>query len=317
MTKYIILKSFEGFADRMQVLLYAIKYSLKTGRILVIDWTDKDWAHNPEYDFYYYFNLKNLNNNYLTLNEFHKEFNNFEIIDTYDIMPYVWIDNLFKSPDRYIYGEKYILKNKNKILKKIIKGVSKDFQHKIVVLSGVKYRRFNYNDFKKHISFTEIVRNNIESHPFYKKIIYKNIDYIVVHLRGGDRMVSEDKNKLFFNGSCNNDEYLLNLKQKLIKAINNHNAANILILSDTTFLINAFINNINDLKIKIYTTDNYKINRVNGLHKLGKDEIPISKRDLNIQMLIDFYFMTNARKIISDNISLFSSLSKKVKLKLE
>ena len=45
--RVVILKGAEGFADRMQCLMQAIRYASATCRTLVVDWRDEDWSHDP------------------------------------------------------------------------------------------------------------------------------------------------------------------------------------------------------------------------------------------------------------------------------
>ena len=58
--KYVLLKGVEGFADRLQCLLQVIDYAKKTGRILVLDWRDADWQHDPLECLWNYFTLNGL-----------------------------------------------------------------------------------------------------------------------------------------------------------------------------------------------------------------------------------------------------------------
>ena len=45
--KFVVLKGSEGFADRTQCLMQAMSYARATSRILVVDWRDEDWVHDP------------------------------------------------------------------------------------------------------------------------------------------------------------------------------------------------------------------------------------------------------------------------------
>jgi len=63
--KFILFKGKEGFADRLQCLLQAIKYALATNRILVIDWRDEDWSHDINQPINTYFDLKGVKNMYI------------------------------------------------------------------------------------------------------------------------------------------------------------------------------------------------------------------------------------------------------------
>jgi hypothetical protein len=55
-------------------------------------------------------------------------------------------------------------------------------------------------------------------------------------------------------------------------------------------------------------TDNYKQDNYEGLHLVNT----ISKLQRNIEMLTDFYFMSNAGEVINDNISIFSNVARKI-----
>lgn len=60
--KFAVLKGMEGFGDRLQCLLQAIRYATATGRVLVVDWRDSDWAHDKRLNFEHYFKFIGLTN---------------------------------------------------------------------------------------------------------------------------------------------------------------------------------------------------------------------------------------------------------------
>lgn len=45
--RVVVLKGAEGFADRSQCLMQAMRYARATNRTLVVDWRDEDWVHDP------------------------------------------------------------------------------------------------------------------------------------------------------------------------------------------------------------------------------------------------------------------------------
>ena len=51
MKKYILLKGYEGFGDRLENLLQTISYCRKTNRVLVVDWSDYMWTNDLNYGF--------------------------------------------------------------------------------------------------------------------------------------------------------------------------------------------------------------------------------------------------------------------------
>lgn len=303
--KFVIFKGIEGFCDRLQCLLYVMMYSKKTGRILVIDWTDREWCHNKELDFSHYFYLKDIN--YLPLKSFLNLYciflkNNIEL----SIYPKVWEKKLFLV-NQNIYEKSYLLLNdENAILTDINEKRIPDFEQDIVVYSGVKKRDFTYSLFYEHFRIKKFILERIYQHSFYKKIISNQKPYICVHLRGGDRMV-KDVTSIYFNNSYNIESYLDDIENKI-----NFNLRDVLIISDSQKLINKFIKRNNNRNLKFYTTNNYKA--VNGLHKLSKEHAEISKEEINIQMLIDFYFYIKANQQIGDGISLFSKLTARLRL---
>ena len=46
--KFVLFKGVEGFGDRLQCLLYIIEYSIKTNRILIVDWNDIEWCQEKK-----------------------------------------------------------------------------------------------------------------------------------------------------------------------------------------------------------------------------------------------------------------------------
>ena len=105
------------------------------------------------------------------------------------------------------------------------------------------------------------------------------------------------------NNSILEDKYIDNLLQEL-----DNEYKNILLVSDTTNLLDKCYLKLKDTSYTIFMTNNMKQNTNEGLHK-RKD---ISKLKLNKEMIIDFYFMIQADKIINDNNSAFSNICKKI-----
>ena len=333
-SKFLLFKGYCGFCDRLQCLLEIFKYCEITKRILVIDWNDIEWALD-EKGFDYYFYLENID--YMILEDFKK------IYDIYNknkiklsIYPTIWGKNLFEkiSLDNIYNTEFDLSQTNNCIINDIINGKN-DYHQNIIVYNSCFVRKFNYDNlFEKYFRIQNFILEKIYKHYFYINIISKNIDYICIHLRGGDKMVNIE-NKVHYNGSINPDTYIDNIIDKLEnynKKLENNfennsennlknnsennlkNNKNILIISDTQILIEKCILKLKDYNI--YTTNNFKNNLNKGLHKLKNDELKkykITKEELNIEMIIDFYFMVHSKKIINDDISFFSNLAKNIK----
>ena len=297
--KYLIFKSFNGFGDRLQCLLYAMNYCLITQRILVIDWTDDTWSTNDKYDFDYYFTLKDILT--MKLNDFKTLYNDNQTLTVY---PKFWKNNVFTKNITNLNDT--CLQNQNTILNNICQNKSDDFKEDIIIYTGYRYRYYYYYLFSKHFVFNDIILNDIYQTDFYKNIISKNINYCVIHLRGGDRMIeSDDSNSILWdNNSIHENEYV----DALIQQVDN-SYQTILLLSDTISLIDNCYSKLKDDKsYTIYMTNNTKQNNNEGLHK-QKD---FSKLQINLEMLADFYFMVKADKIINDDSSTFSNVCKQI-----
>ena len=295
--RYLIYKSFNGFGDRIQCLLYAINYCIHTSRILIIDWTDKIWCDNEGYDFDYYFEIKGLNT--IKVRDFKKLYH--ENKNNFSVFPVIWKNNIFTNDIKD--SNDLVLQNQNTILNKIAKKKSNDFIEDIIVYTGCRTRYIYYKLFQNHFIFKNVILNEIYKTKFYKNIISKNISYCVIHLRGGDRMINGDHhNILWDNNSINHEEYIDNLINQIDNKYNN-----ILLLSDTSSLIHKCSRKL-EKSYSVYMTDNYKQDNYEGLHLVNT----ISKFKRNIEMLTDFYFMSNAAKVINDNISIFSNVARKI-----
>jgi hypothetical protein len=298
--KYLIYKSFNGFGDRIQCLLYVINYCLYANRILIIDWTDKVWCDNEDYDFDYYFEIKGINT--IKERDFKKIYYKYK--NNFSVFPVIWKENIFTNQ---IFDINHVvLQNQNTILNKIAKQKSYDFEEDIVVYTGCRTRYFHYKLFAKHFIFNNFILNEIYKTDFYKNIISKKINYCVIHLRGGDRMINngDDTNILWDNNSINQGEYIDNLIKQLDNKYNN-----ILLLSDTISLINKCATKLKNKSYSVYMTNNYKQDNNEGLHRINT----ISKLQINIEMITDFYFMMKSNQIINDNISIFSNVAKKIR----
>ena len=57
--KYLVVKGWLGFGDRMECLQMAVKFALDNNLQIYVDWRDSMWTHGTE-DFYTYFKLENI-----------------------------------------------------------------------------------------------------------------------------------------------------------------------------------------------------------------------------------------------------------------
>lgn len=85
--KYIIVKGFGGLGNRLLTLLNAIAIAKKTGRFLVVDWSDDTYSNTGENSFNFLFDLKNIQ---------FKKIDEMNLKD-YTVWPLIWNNKLHYS----------------------------------------------------------------------------------------------------------------------------------------------------------------------------------------------------------------------------
>lgn len=170
--KYLIVKGWMGFGDRLQCLKMCVEYALKYNLVIYVDWTDSIFSHGSE-SFYSYFDLK---------------MPKFELKDldpNLTVFPACWKDKLDKP-----ITQDFLNTNPPNIN---IGNLTKVYDEDILVYSCIGYRQL-YNNSK---FFTDVFR---VIHPNLLNRIYSRIPLntkIGVHLRGTDRLQNQSKSHRF------------------------------------------------------------------------------------------------------------------------
>ena len=263
--KYLVVKAILGFGDRMECLKLYVDYALKNDLILHIDWTDSTWSHGKE-TFYKYFKFNDLKQiQYIT-----------EIPSNVKIFPTFWQDKLDT-----ILTEDIIRNNVNEIELHKLEG-NYDCDVLVVTSYGIRClyadSSFFYNRFK-------IVDPRISEEVLRRQNAYDLSNKWGLHLRGTDRAKSYDyKVKRFLE---------LN-----IKLVNNGilNGKKCIIVSDDEDYINM-------AKQRYPTFPILSTNTINlgktGTHTLSKDSLGITKDEMNVNLLIDFFTLASCQKVFS------------------
>ena len=160
MKKYLVVKGWEGFADRLQCLSYAVTTSLRYNRILYVDWNDDIWGMG----FYRYFRFDNLD--YIT--------DHTVIPKNATVTPGFWKHKLMLPNNVWVYDEKDRLQ---------FDPITTTEFTDVWVQSGIGYRMYNMPLLCKHLRLNVDIIDSVYSDPY--------VDMPVVHLRGTDRTFSE------------------------------------------------------------------------------------------------------------------------------
>jgi hypothetical protein len=177
--KYLVIKGWLGFGDRLEQLKCGILYALKMNRAIYVDWTDSIMSHGSE-SFYKYFQLVNMP----VIQSLD------EIPEDATVYPSFWKENL-KRPFNQDIMEVHVSmpKHANLDISKDILAL-KDFTEDVVVFSNVGYRLFHDNSEFIANTFRVIDRRIIDKVEERQKK-YNLKQCWGIHLRGTDRFPSK------------------------------------------------------------------------------------------------------------------------------
>ena len=304
-SKFVVLKGAEGFGDRLQCLTQAISYASQTQRILVVDWRDEHWSHDPLLKFSEYFEIKGVKN--IEFNCFIKFF--IENKKSLKVFPEAWGD-VMADPNfiSLISQRAYKLPEKGKIINEISLGIKNDFQEDIVVYPGKGIRNSNYF-LLNCLNPSEKMGKKILEFA-YKNFLYHK-SYDVIHLRGGSkkwlggRVADNSPVKDQHDQWADAYDYM-NPIWNIYKSLNP--SLPLYLISDSSKLINFWQQKYN-CGLAIPNVASKKL-RECGIHKLRPEDLkginsPI-KKEINYECIRDFIIMLNSNFLIGDDVSLFS-----------
>lgn len=297
--KFIVIKSYSGFGDRVEHLLACFKYAVKTERCMVIDWSDHVWCGNEtNKGFDYYFYLKNVN--YMAIDDFKKIFIKNKLNGKkMSVIPSFFEDIMLKRSNEN--DVQYRFADIAQLFREVISNKRKDMDFDILVTTDLDKRNNMGIISIPNLVYKNVIMDFIKKDPNYNFLM--NNKFVSIHLRGSDRSkYTENYRPDLTNYSHNKEEYVC----KLISKIPN-GTENLLILTDSNILYDLFMEKI-DKKYNILETNNVRTSGNVGLH-LEKEE---SKESKNLELLKDFYFMTRSSYVVCDEISRFSLVAHRV-----
>lgn len=312
--RFVVLKGAQGFGDRLQCLLQAIRYAEVSRRHLVIDWRDSDWTHNPEQPLHTFFSLDGIAT--FGLQEFHSYWQ--AHAHQLSVFPSCWAPVLTEpSYPSWIYKEIFHLPDNNASLNDICTHKAADFEADIVVYPGVGKRTFTYSDLNK-LRLSNWATERIQT--FAQASNLTSADYDIVHLRGGSKswcgghVPLQSLNNSIHERWPNQASYLDDLWQSYQQTTANLPPKPLILMSDQTALAEAWQERFDcGRRLPNQAGD---LLRESGIHKLRAEDLQnhpqaISKNELTLESLRDFVLMLHARKVIGDGISLFSRMAER------
>jgi len=262
--KVLIVKGWHGFGDRLESLQMCIHYALEKKRALYVDWTDCIWSRGKE-SFYTYFQLVNV--------PVLKSLD--EIPETATVYPPAWKENL-STPLSVEFMNTHVLDTDIHDYR--------DYAEDVVVFSSVGYRRL-YKDYSFVGNCLRVIDPRIISKVRGRQFQYGLADKLGIHLRGTDRASSADYK-------------LHRIRQMSVRLVSMGalNGRKMIAVSDDPEYIKFWKSRFSDTPV---LTERGHLGGKQGAHL--QTDIPLSKDELNVDMLVDFFTLASCQSILSSS----------------
>lgn len=259
--KYLVVKAWLGFGDRLESLKMAVAFAIHYKLQIYVDWSDEMWSHGEE-NFYTYFKL-----NIPTLNSLD------DIPEDASVYPNYWQGKL---KDRLTKE----LVDQSKELNLNIGVLDKDFGADVIVFSSIGYRTLYPNS----KFFADVFR--VTDPRILNKLRGRNLrNTWGIHIRGTDRLRPHKR--------------ILSV-QSLVSLVVTHGALNgpkMVVVSDDKenaeiwkrFFPQSIL--MSDLSLQQ--------NSLAGNHNLSKESLKVSKDEMNVDMLVDFFTLASCDPIFT------------------
>lgn len=264
--KYLVVKGWLGFGDRLESLKMAVAYAKQYNLKIYVDWSDSMWSHGEE-NFYTYFKL--LMPSLESLDD---------IPADATVYPPYWKDHM-KEP---ITQE--LLNTDKGTLNLNLGLLNKEFPADVIVFSSIGNRTL-YPDSKFFADVFRVVEPNILRKVRERKQAYPVERSWGIHIRGTDRLRAHKR--------------MLSV-QSLVSLVVNHGAMNgplMTVVSDDKenamvwkrFYPNSFL--ASELSMQQ--------DSLAGNHNLSKDKLKFTKHEMNIDALTDFFTLASTTQIFT------------------
>lgn len=259
--KYLVVKAWLGFGDRLESLKMAVAFAIHYKLQIYVDWSDEMWSHENE-NFYTYFKL-----NIPTLNSID------DIPEDVTVYPEYWKGKLKDKLTKELVDQ-------SKELNLNIGVLNKDFGADVVVFSSIGYRTL-YPDSKFFADVFRVIDPRI-----LNKLRGRDLrNTWGIHIRGTDRLRPHKR--------------ILSV-QSLVSLVVTHGALNgpkMIVVSDDKenadiwkrFFPQSVL--VSDLSLQQ--------NSLAGNHNLSKESLKVSKDEMNVDMLVDFFTLASCEPIFT------------------
>jgi hypothetical protein len=265
--KYLVVKGYLGFGDRLETLKMCVNYALHNNLQIYVDWSDAIWTHGNE-TFYTYFNLVNMP----VLNSLD------DIPADATYYPSYWSRNNIKNP-----CSEEMLRNKKELGVDVgILGPSTPTNADVLVHCSVSSRSV-YLDSSFFARVFRVVNPDILSGIRTRLSKVQLANCIGVHARGTDR-AKRDVRK----------EHSI---QYMVLHAMSFASKPMIVVGDDAYSIELWKRYYPNTVI--FTTLAQANTTNKGNHLATKDELKNSKYDLTVEFLTDFFTLAHCERVLS------------------
>lgn len=260
----MVVKGWLGFGDRLESLKMCVAYAINHNLQIYVDWRDSMWSHGSE-DFYTYFKLINMP----VLNSLN------DIPENATYYPSYWKGRL----DEHITNE-FVKEHQRGELN--LNMLNKPFDADVIVYSCIGARML-YPDSSFFGNVFRVIDSRILSKINQHSQAYPLSKSWGIHIRGTDRL--KDHRRLLSVQSIVSH----------VTSMGGLNKEHMVIVSDdkeNAQMWKKFYPNS-------YIASQFIVDSQKGLHNLNKNELGVSKDQLNIDMLIDFFVLCKCERVFS------------------
>jgi hypothetical protein len=272
----LVLKGWEGFADRLQVLTDSIHYCVVNRATICVDWRDYMWGQS-EMDFSDYFDIIGLQTIPLS-----------EVVDKLKggatITPPVWTPELLASrPTESIHYENFNVK-----FEKYNK-----FDSDIVVINGKGLRTWHVDHLINNIKIKDSLVPSI-----VEKLSELRLPYTAIHLRGTDRLTDDSLRSIY-------TEY---------ESLAPHLKARVFVISDMKEILQEWMKQYPDSLVIDKDPCVLKLPSTKLATHMYEGEAlefyGVTKHELNLNTITDFLVLAFANTTYGNKQSVFTGMGK-------
>jgi hypothetical protein len=263
--KYLVVKGWLGFGDRMESLQMAVKFALDHKLKIYVDWRDPLWTHGNE-DFYTYFKLVNI--------PVLESLNDIPEDATY--YPAFWKGKL----DQQLSNEFFQANMKEDMH---IGYLNKEYPTDVIV--STLNARIIYNDLSFFANVFRVVDQRIITKLNQRKQKLPLSNAWGIHIRGTDR-----------TNSKNRDMAIQSIASH-VTTMGGLNGVKMIAVSDDRECLSIWKRFYPDTIVASELS--LSQGSLKGNHNLSKDALTVSKDEMTVDMLVDFFTLASCSRIYS------------------